>query len=166
MWKQADTAEQLCHEKDATIASLKEKLEDYETLKKGYEEAQEKLAGLNTELDSLRRSAEDQRRDAEMALTTAVMEKEREYMEKLREADAAMREAESAKAADITELTEAHREEVARIHAKLDERAEALMHERQQAADAKIELQQEKARVAELERQLKQLEDTLAKSKQ
>lgn len=85
--KQADTAEQLCAEKDATITNLKEKISDYNALKKGYEDAQTKLADLSTEIDTLRRNAENQKRDAELALANAVMAKEREYIDKLREAD-------------------------------------------------------------------------------
>ena len=41
------------------------------------------------------------------------------------------------------------------LHVKIDDRAETLMHARQK-----------KVKVAELEQQLKQLKDTLAKSKQ
>lgn len=85
--KQADTAEQLCREKDETIATLKEKVSDYGNLKKGYEDAQERLVELGAEIDMLRRNAETQKRDADMALASAVMAKEREYMDKLRDAD-------------------------------------------------------------------------------
>lgn len=85
--KQADTAEQLCREKDETIAALKEKVSDYGSLKKGYEDAQERLVELGAEIDMLRRNAETQKRDADMALASAVMAKEREYMDKLRDAD-------------------------------------------------------------------------------
>ncbi|MEE1329256.1 MAG: hypothetical protein UHS47_12015 [Oscillospiraceae bacterium] len=40
------------------------------------------------------------------------------------------------------------------------------MHARQKAAEAELALEREKVKVAELEQQLKQLKDTLARSKQ
>lgn len=53
--KQADTADQLCSEKDETITALKEKLADHETLKAANESALERLA----EMEALRRTNED-----------------------------------------------------------------------------------------------------------
>ena len=78
------------------------------------------------------------------------------------ETDAAKRDAEMAKTAAIAELSQAHRTEVAEIRAKLDSRTDDLMQTRQQAAEAQLALQQEKERIADLERRLK---DALAKAK-
>ena len=87
--KQADTADQLCSEKDETIATLKEKLADHETLKAANESALERLA----EMDALRRANEDLNRilaenKAEAARTLADAAKDHEVA--LRELQAQM----------------------------------------------------------------------------
>lgn len=55
---------------------------------------------------------------------------------------------------DIAELAETHRAKMEEIRTRLDARTDELMQLRQQAAEAQIALQQEKAKVADLERQL------------
>ena len=166
-------AEKTAEDKSTIAATLASRLEETEPKAAGYDKLVVELAEAHGAVRNAEEAAKDAAREAERKKDQAVKEvsdalraKITDLQDALRdaksEADAARRDAETAKTAAIAELAEAHRVEMTEIRTRLDARTDDLMKARQQAAEAQLALQQEKERIADLERRLK---DALAKAK-
>ena len=166
-------AEKTAEDKQTIADTLAAKLAEAEKKAEGFDDLKAALSASQDELREAKEAAKDAAREAERAKDQAVKEisdamhtqisaLRDELRNSKSETEAARRDAEMAKTAAIAELSQAHRTEVAEIRAKLDSRTDDLMQTRQQAAEAQLALQQEKERIADLERRLK---DALAKAK-
>lgn len=166
--KVREAAEKTAADKQIIADTLAAKLAEAEEKAGGYDKLKASLAAAQDDLRKSVEAAKDAAREAEREKDRAVKEtsdilqaKITDLQDALRDArsdaDAAKQTAEVAKATAIAELSEAHRLEVAEIRAKLDARTDELVQAQRQAAEAQLALQQERAKTADLERQLKDL---------
>ena len=145
----------------AKLAEAEKKADGYDTLKDALSASQDALRAAEQKIKDIQRdaadAAKDAARDAERTrdeavrkVSDALQEKITALKDELRtvksEADAAKRDAETAKAAAIAELSESHRQELAEIREKLDNRTDELIQAQQEIGELKMRVRQEQSK--------------------
>ena len=159
--KLREAAEKTAEDKKAIADTLAVKLAEAEKKAAGYDELRENLASAMASLSEAEQRARDTLRDAEEAAKDAARtaEKEKEaaiaaVTERMQEqirtlleenralkssVESARKDVETARAAAIAELSQSHREEVAEIRKKLDERTDELMAAKERLMALRLE---------------------------
>ncbi len=170
-----DAAERTAADKQTIAEVLTAKLTEAEMKAEGFDDLKTALAAEVEARKNAEQRIKDVERDAADAAKDAAREAEKATEQAVREcsaalqpqidalkdelrkakseADAARVAEESARAAAIAELAEAHRVEVAELHAKLDElrarldtRTDELMQARQELSDLQLQLQAQQSK--------------------